>query len=109
MKRRENDVFYDRFHSGCCTPLIGIPSCCNGMPAGGAVQLRVAERLRQRSVVERVNTRLDGGLGFDRPAIRALATVQPRVTMAPTIMLAMAIGRIRARQPERLRSLFRPA
>ena len=63
----------------------------------------------QRSAVERVNSRLAGGFGFERPGIRRLAKMQLRVTMALTIMLAMALGRIRAGQPENLRSLLRPA
>ena len=63
----------------------------------------------QRSAVERVNSRLAGGFGFERPGIRGLAKMQLRVTMALTIMLAMALGRIRAGQPENLRSLVRPA
>ena len=63
----------------------------------------------QRSAVERVNSRLAGGFGFERPAIRGLAKMRLRVTMAMTIMLAMALGRIRAGQSEHLRSLVKPA
>ena len=63
----------------------------------------------QRSAVERVNSRLAGGFGFERPGIRGLAKMRLRVTMALTIMLAMALGRIRAGQPEHLRSLIKPA
>ena len=59
----------------------------------------------ERSAVERVNSRLAGGFGFERPGIRGLAKMQLRITMALTIMLAMALGRIRAGQPEHLRSL----
>ena len=63
----------------------------------------------QRGAVERVNSRLAGGFGFERPGIRGLAKMQLRISMALTIMLAMALGRIRAGQPENLRSLVRPA
>ena len=63
----------------------------------------------QRSAVERVNSRLAGGFGFERAGIRGLAKMRLRVTMALTIMLAMALGRIRAGQPEHLRSLIEPA
>ena len=63
----------------------------------------------QRSAVERVNSRLAGGSGFERARIRGLAKMRLRVTMALTIMLAMALGRIRAGQPEHLRSLIKPA
>ena len=63
----------------------------------------------QRGAVEWVNSRLAGGFGFEQPGIRGLAKMQLRISMALTIMLAMAIGRIRAGQPENLRSLVRPA
>ena len=63
----------------------------------------------ERGAVERVNSRLAGGFGFERPGIRGLAKMHLRVTMAMTIMLAMALGRIRAGQGEHLRSLVRPA
>ena len=44
-----------------------------------------------------------------RPGIRGLAKTKLRIIVAPTILLAMALGRIRAGQPENLRSLVRPA
>ena len=50
-----------------------------------------------------------GGFGFERPRIRGLAKMPPRVTMALTIVLALALGRIRAGQPEHLRSRVKPA
>ena len=100
----------------------GIEQC----PVNDAVRIRLAEDRRvftpvarssyrwqdyydQRSAVERVNSRLAGGFGFERPGIRGLAKMRLRVTMALTIMLALALGRIRAGQPEHLRSLVKPA
>ena len=53
--------------------------------------------------------RLAGGFGFERPGIHGLAKMRLRVTMAMTIMLAMALGRIRVGQREHLRSLVKPA
>ena len=46
----------------------------------------------QRSAVERVNSRLAGGFGFERPRIRGLAKMQLRVTMVLTIMLVACPG-----------------
>ena len=60
----------------------------------------------QRSAVERVNSRLAGPFGFERPFIRGLNKMRLRCTMALTIMLAMALGRIQTGQPEHLRSLL---
>ena len=102
--------------------LQGIEQCS----VGDAVRIRLDEDRRvftpvarssyrwqdyydQRSAVERVNSRLAGGSGFERARIRGLAKMRLRVTMALTIMLAMALGRIRAGQPEHLRSLIKPA
>ena len=48
----------------------------------------------QRGAVERVNSRLAGGFGFARPGIRGLSKMRLRGTMAVTIMLVMALGRI---------------
>ena len=63
----------------------------------------------ERSAVERVNSRLAGGYGDS-------TTRHPRTDQDAaahddglTIMLAMALGRIHACQPENLRSLVRPA
>ena len=63
----------------------------------------------QRSAVERVNSRLAGPFGFERPFIRGLGKMRQRISMALTIMLAMALGRIRTGQAEHLRSLVRAA
>ena len=52
--------------------------------------------------MERFNSRLAGGFGFERPGIRGLAEMHLRVTVAITIMLAMALGRIRASGPASL-------
>ncbi len=62
-----------------------------------------------RSAVERVNSRLAGPFGFDDPFIRGLAKMRLRCTMALSIMLAMALGRIEAGQREHLRSLTKSA
>ena len=88
---------------------------CKGMdrcPVSDAVRIPLAEDRRvftpvarssyrwqdyydQRSAVERVNSRLAGGFGFERPGIRGLAKMQLRVTMALTIMLAMGPAAMR--------------
>ena len=56
-----------------------------GVHAGGAVQLPWQDYYDERSAVERVNSRLAGGFGFERPGIRGLAKMQLRITMALTI------------------------
>ena len=68
-----------------------------------------ADYYDERSAVERVNSRLADGYGFDHPYIRGLTKMRLRMTMVLTIMLAMALGRIQAGQPEHMRSLLNSA
>ena len=50
----------------------------------------------QRSAVERVNSRLADGFGFERPGSRGLAKTRAARHHGADDMLAMASGRIRA-------------
>ncbi len=63
---------------------------------------------QRRSSVERVNARIDQVLQFERHTIRGQAKMQTRVTLALLVMLAMALGRIRANQADQMRSLTAP-
>lgn len=62
----------------------------------------------RRTAVERVNSRLDRVLGFEEHFIRGQAKMEARVTLALVVMLAMALGRIRADQASLMRSLTAP-
>ncbi len=62
-----------------------------------------------RTAVERVNSRLDVSFGFELHTIRGLNKMRLRCGLALIVMLAMALGRIRANQPEKLRSLVQTA
>lgn len=62
----------------------------------------------KRTGVERVFARMDTVLGFEDHTIRGMAKMKLWVTVSYSIMLAMAIGRIRANQADRLRSLSAP-
>ena len=59
----------------------------------------------QRTAVERVNSRLDRGFDFEEHFIRGLKKVHLRCTLALTVMLAMALGRVHNQRLDRLRSL----
>lgn len=58
-----------------------------------------------RSAVERVNSQLDVSFGLERHFIRGLAKMRLRVGLALVVMLAMALGRVREKQPGKIRSL----
>ena len=63
----------------------------------------------KRTSVERVNSRLDESFGFEKHTIRGLAKMDTRCSLAPVVMLAMAVGRIKANQAEKMRSLLQAA
>lgn len=62
----------------------------------------------RRTSVERVNSRIDRVLLFEEHFIRGQSKMETRVTLALMVLLAMALGRIRANQQELMRSLTAP-
>lgn len=62
----------------------------------------------RRTSVERVNGRIDQVLGFEKHNIRGIKKMETRMTLALIVMLAMALGRIKANQKDVLRSLTAP-
>ncbi|KXG43945.1 transposase [Tepidibacillus decaturensis] len=59
----------------------------------------------KRTAVERVNSRLDVSFGFELHTIRGMAKMKLRCGLALCVMLAMALGRIKEKQAEKMRSL----
>jgi hypothetical protein len=64
---------------------------------------------RMRTAVERVNSRIDNVFGFEKHYIRGRQKMKVRVSVALCVMLAMALGRIKEKQKELMRSLVRVA
>jgi hypothetical protein len=64
---------------------------------------------KRRTAVERVNSRLDVSFGFEEHFIRGLAKMRLRMLMALTVMLGMALGRIKEKKREKMRSLVAAA
>jgi hypothetical protein len=62
----------------------------------------------RRTAVERVNSRIDRVFGFENHFFRGKAKMELRVSLALTILLAMALGRIRANQADLMRSMTAP-
>jgi hypothetical protein len=62
-----------------------------------------------RTAVERVNSRIDNVFCFEKHFIRGEKKMRLRVSLALTVMLAMACGRIEQGKPKLLRSLLKPA
>jgi len=64
---------------------------------------------KKRTAAERVNSRLDVSFGFENHFIRGRKKMKLRCGLALIVMLAMALGRVREKQKEHLRSLVRMA
>ena len=64
---------------------------------------------RKRTSVERVFSRMDVSFGFERHYIRGLAKMRLRCTLTFCVMLAMALGRVKEKRPDLMRSLVRVA
>jgi hypothetical protein len=62
---------------------------------------------KNRTAVERVNSRLDVSFGFEKHFIRGLQKMEIRVGLALCVMLAMAVGRIKEQRQDLMRSLVR--
>jgi len=64
---------------------------------------------KKRTAVERVNSRLDVSFGFEQHFIRGQAKMRLRMGLALVVMLAMAYGRVKEKQGDKLRSLVQAA
>ena len=64
---------------------------------------------KKRTAVERVNSRLDVSFGFENHFIRGQKKMKLQVTLALVVMLAMALGRVKEKQQEKMRSLVAAA
>ena len=58
--------------------------------------------------LERITARIDDGFRFERHNIRGKDRMTARVALALAVMMVLALGSIRARAHDRMRSLVRP-
>ena len=66
------------------------------------------KRHQQRSVLERINARVGRDFQLEHHYMRGLETMQMRVALSLSVMLAMACTSIREGQSQRMRSLILP-
>ena len=59
----------------------------------------------RRSAMERINSRLDNSFNFETHYIRGRAKMKTRVGLALAVMMALALGQVRAGHAGRMRSL----
>ncbi len=69
----------------------------------GSVSWRRA--YNRRSALERINSRIDNSFRFERHFIRGKDKMTARAGLALAVMMALAVGHIRAGRPECMRSL----
>ena len=60
---------------------------------------------RHRSSIERIYSRMDNSFGFEKHYIRGKGKMSARVGLALVVMMALAVGHIKAGRPEYMRSL----
>ena len=60
---------------------------------------------KRRSAMEWIDSRLDNSFNFETHYIRGLAKMKTRVGLALAVMMALALGQVRAGHAERMRSL----
>jgi len=70
---------------------------------------RFEDCYKKRVAVERVNSRLDVSFGFENHYIRGQKKMHFRCSIAFCIMLTMAVGRVKEKRPDLLRSLVKTA
>jgi len=63
----------------------------------------------KRTSVERVNSRMDVSFGFENHFIRGLKKMDFQCTLALCVMLVMALGKVKEKRPDLMRSLVRSA
>lgn len=64
---------------------------------------------RKRTAVERINSRLDVSFGFENHFIRGRKKMKLRCGLALIVMVGMALGRVREKRLDKLRSLVSAA
>lgn len=69
---------------------------------------RWKKEYNKRSALERINSRLDTSLGFDVHTTRGEEKMAIHLTIAFSVMCALALGRARENNPKLMRSLMRP-
>ena len=63
---------------------------------------------RCRAALERIYRRIDHDFGFERHFVRGQAGMQTRIGLSIAVMMAAALGHVRAGQPRRMRSRVQP-
>ncbi len=64
-------------------------------------------KYKKRTSIERINSRLDNDFCFEQHYIRGRAKMEVRMGLAMIVMLSLAVGRIKQKKPELIRSLVK--
>ena len=64
---------------------------------------------KKRTALERINSRLDVSFGFENHYIKGMKKMRLRCSVAMIVMLAMALGRVREKKFDSMRSLVKAA
>ena len=64
---------------------------------------------KERTSIERVNSRIEVSYGYERHYIRGLKKMKLRCGLSLCVMQAIAVGRLRKKEEELMRSLIKTA
>jgi len=64
---------------------------------------------KKRTSIERVNSRIEVSYGYERHYIRGLKKMKLRCGLSLCVMQAIAVGRLRKKEEELMRSLIKTA
>lgn len=67
------------------------------------------QKYKKRTAAERVNSRLDVSFGFEEHFVRGLKKMKLKCSLSLCIMLAMAVGRVKQKREDLMRSLVKTA
>ena len=84
-------------------------SCFDQYLCMAFAQITYCGKCLKQVPVERVSSRLDVSFGFEQHFIRGQKKMKLRVGLALLVMLAMALGRVKEKQKNNLRSLVQTA
>ena len=67
------------------------------------------KKYNSRTSIERLNSRIDEFFGFEKHFYRGLKKVKLRLSLSFITMLSMALGRIKQKQLDKIRSMVKAA
>lgn len=110
-QNREACACLPRVRDGAFGRVVRVPLARERRLLGPVYQhsLRFERLYAKRTAVERVNSRIDQVYGLEHHFIRGLKRMKLRVSLSLLVMLGTAVGWVRLKKPQNVRSLLKAA